>query len=90
MRAFAFLVALLSMAMAQAFLAPAALNAPRVVSDDRERQEEEQEEAERGRVVGCWGMYVCAAAVDAELPGNDVYSHSSAAATRGSRRYGIA
>jgi len=36
-----------------------------------ERQEE-LEEAERGLVVGCWGVYVCAAAVDAELPGNDV------------------
>jgi len=29
-----------------------------------ERQEEELEEAERGLVVGCWGVYVCAAAVD--------------------------
>jgi hypothetical protein len=55
MRAFAFLVALLSLAMAQAFLAPAGLKAPRVVSDDRETTERDvQETAERGVVVlGC-------------------------------------
>lgn len=76
MRAFAFLVALLSLAMAEAFLAPAALKAPRVVSDDRETTDRQEEEAERDVVVVRVGLCGCVVA----MRGNDVLCHSSAAA----------
>ena len=61
MRAFAFLVALLSLAMAQAFLAPAALKAPRVVSD-RERHKRRRRRRMRRMQRGVW-WWVCGCAV---------------------------